>query len=76
MWMRFLAFRMSHELRPGRATRGKWRITDGKVGEWIIFMFGDPKVVAGPMSIKDRVGWALRNKHRLCTGACGIYGVL
>jgi hypothetical protein len=28
-----------------------------------------------PVSIKDCVGWALRNKHRLCTGAYKIYGV-
>jgi hypothetical protein len=28
------------------ATRGKWRIPDGKGGEWCVFMFGAPKVVA------------------------------
>ena len=33
-------------LRPGGATRGKWRIPDGKGGEWNVFMFGAPKVVA------------------------------
>jgi hypothetical protein len=35
-----------HELRLGGATRGKWRISDGKGGEWNIFMFGAPKMVA------------------------------
>jgi hypothetical protein len=30
------------------ATRGKWRIPDGKVGERFIVMFGAPKVVASP----------------------------
>jgi hypothetical protein len=29
----------------GRAIRGKWRILDGKVGVWSVFMFGAPKVV-------------------------------
>jgi hypothetical protein len=46
IWIQLLAFGMWHELRPGRATRGKWRITDGTVGEWIVFMFGALKVVA------------------------------
>jgi hypothetical protein len=31
MWFMIFAFRMWHNLRPGRATRGKWRIPDGKV---------------------------------------------
>jgi hypothetical protein len=34
------------KLRSGGATRGKWRILDGKGGEWCVFMFEDPKVVA------------------------------
>jgi hypothetical protein len=38
-------FGMRHELSPGGATRGKWRIPDGKVGEWSIFMFRTLKVV-------------------------------
>jgi hypothetical protein len=33
-------------MRPGGATREKWRILDGKVSEWSIFMFGALKVVA------------------------------
>jgi hypothetical protein len=41
-------------MRPGRATRGKWRTTDEKVGEWFVFMFGAPKVVAPAVSIMDR----------------------
>jgi hypothetical protein len=34
------------KLRPGEATRGKWRIPDEKGEEWSIFMFRAPKVVA------------------------------
>jgi hypothetical protein len=33
-------------MRSGNATRGKWRISDGKVGERFVFMFGSLKVVA------------------------------
>jgi hypothetical protein len=33
-------------MRPGGATRGKWIISDGKVGERSVIMFGAPKVVA------------------------------
>jgi hypothetical protein len=33
-------------MRPSKATRGKWRIPDDKVGERSIFMFGAPKVIA------------------------------
>jgi hypothetical protein len=33
-------------MRPGRATRGKWRIPDGKVREKSVVMFGASKVVA------------------------------
>jgi hypothetical protein len=40
-------------MRSDGATRGEWRVPDGKVGERSIFMFGAPKVVAPPMSIKD-----------------------
>jgi hypothetical protein len=39
---------------------GKWRILDGKVSEWSIFMFIAPKVVPPLVSIKDHVlmrGW-------------------
>jgi hypothetical protein len=46
MWIWFLAFRMWHELRQGRGTRGKWRIPDEKVSEWIVFMFGALNVIA------------------------------
>jgi hypothetical protein len=42
----FLPFNM----RPNRATRGKWRIPDGKVRERFVFMFGAPKFV-GPASV-------------------------
>jgi hypothetical protein len=33
-------------MRPNRATRGKWRIPDGKVGERYGVILGAPKVVA------------------------------
>jgi hypothetical protein len=33
-------------MRPSGATRGKWRILDGKVSEWSVFMFGALKLVA------------------------------
>jgi hypothetical protein len=33
-------------MRPGRATKGKWRIPDGKVGERSIVMFKALKVLA------------------------------
>jgi ribonuclease HI len=33
-------------MRPDGATRGKWTIPDGKGGEWCVFMFRAPKVVA------------------------------
>jgi hypothetical protein len=41
-------------MRPGEASRGKWRISDGKGREWTIFMFGARKVVAPTESIKHR----------------------
>jgi hypothetical protein len=40
-------------MRPGRAIREKWRMTDGKVGEWSVFMFEALKVVAPPESVKN-----------------------
>jgi hypothetical protein len=46
MWFVIFAFRMWHNLRPGGATRKNWRIPDGKVGEWSVFMFRALKVVA------------------------------
>jgi hypothetical protein len=49
--------------RPSRATRGKWRIPDGKVESDLGHNFGALKVVAPPVSIKERVGWAPYNKY-------------
>jgi hypothetical protein len=46
MWFIVFAFRMWQNMRPDGATRGKWRIPDGKVGEWSILVFGASKVVA------------------------------
>jgi uncharacterized protein YndB with AHSA1/START domain len=31
MWFMPFVFRIWHNVRPGGATRGKWRISDGKV---------------------------------------------
>jgi hypothetical protein len=45
MWFSEL-IRMLAQLRPGGAIRGKWRIPDGKVDVWSIFMFRAPKVLA------------------------------
>jgi hypothetical protein len=47
MWFMALAFafRMWHNMRPDGAIRGKWRIPNGMVGEWSIFVFKAPKVV-------------------------------
>jgi hypothetical protein len=42
-------------MRPGGATRGKWRIPDGKVRERSVVMFRALKVVAPPVLIKDRL---------------------
>jgi hypothetical protein len=33
-------------LRSDGAMRKKWRILDGKDGEWCVFIFGAPKLVA------------------------------
>jgi hypothetical protein len=47
MWFMALAFafRMWHNMRPDGAIRRKWRIQNGMVGEWSIFVFKAPKVV-------------------------------
>jgi hypothetical protein len=46
MWFMAFAFGMWHNLTPGGATRRKWRIPNGKVSEWSVFMFRAPKEVA------------------------------
>jgi hypothetical protein len=46
MWYKLLVFEFVTNMRPGGATRGKWRIPDGKDGERSVVMFGAPKVVA------------------------------
>jgi hypothetical protein len=40
MWIMAFAFRIWHNLIPGEANKGMWRIPDGKVGERSVFMFG------------------------------------
>jgi hypothetical protein len=52
MWF-MLAIVLWLYLRSGGATRGKWRIPDGKGREWNVFMFEAPKVVAPSVSIED-----------------------
>jgi hypothetical protein len=42
----YLSDRLWLYVRPGGATREKWRIPNGKGGEWNVLMFGAPKVVA------------------------------
>jgi hypothetical protein len=39
MWLHLLTIGKLLELSLGGATRGKWRIPDGKVSEWNLFMF-------------------------------------
>jgi hypothetical protein len=73
MWLFPLVNKKSLELRLGGATRGKWRIPEGKVDEWTVFMFVAPKVVTPPKSIKDR-SLGPSEQVRLCTGAYKIYG--
>jgi hypothetical protein len=46
MWFVAFPFGMWHNMSPGGATMGKWRIPDGNVSEWSVFMFGAPNVVA------------------------------
>jgi hypothetical protein len=46
MWFPAFAFGLWHNLRLGGATRRKWRLPDGRVSEWAVFMFGVLKVVA------------------------------
>jgi hypothetical protein len=46
MWICLLVNEKSLELRPGGATRGKWKISYGKVGERPIVLFGALKVIA------------------------------
>jgi hypothetical protein len=45
MWF-MLASGSWHNLGLGGATRGKWRIPNGKGSEWYVFKFGAPKMVA------------------------------
>jgi hypothetical protein len=72
MWFMAFAFRLWHNMRPGGATRGKWRIPDVKVGEWSVFMFGALKVVAptcvdqgscrlGPIDQALIMNWRIRD---------------
>jgi hypothetical protein len=75
MWLMAFTFRMCHNMRLGGATRGKWRMPDGKDESGMFLSLELRRWYPPPVSIKDCVGWALRNKHRLCTGAYKIYGV-
>jgi hypothetical protein len=56
MWFMTFTFRIWHNVRLGGATRGKWRIPDGKVGERFVVMFGAPKVVA-PACVDQGLCW-------------------
>jgi hypothetical protein len=61
-------------MRPGGATREKWRIPDGKVGERSDVIFKAPKVVAPHVLIKGQSSGS-GEQVRLCTGVYEIYGV-
>jgi hypothetical protein len=53
-----------HNWRSGGPIRGKWRILDGKEGEWSDLKFGSGRLRT------DRL--AVVSKSELCTGAYGI----
>jgi hypothetical protein len=46
MWFMAFAFILLFNMRPSRATWGKWRIPYGKGERGSVFMFKAPKVVA------------------------------
>jgi hypothetical protein len=45
-----------HNWRPCGAIRGKWRILDGKEGEWSDLKFRAPRRQPPPVSVQARVG--------------------
>jgi hypothetical protein len=53
-------------VRPGGATRGKWRIPDGKVESGLFSYLELRRWYPPPMLIKDRVGWALLQQALSC----------
>jgi hypothetical protein len=62
-------------LRPGGATKGMWRILDGKVESGLM---SDSELQGGnPRLCQLRTNrLALVNKIELCTDAYGLYGTL
>jgi hypothetical protein len=53
-------------VRPGGATRGKWRIPDVKVESGLFSYLKLRKWQPSPTSIKDRFGWALLQQALSC----------
>jgi hypothetical protein len=51
------------KMRSGGAIRGKWRILDGKEGEWSDLIFKASRWYPPPVLIKDHVSWVRMNKH-------------
>jgi hypothetical protein len=51
-------------MRPGGAIRRKWRILDGKEGEWSDLKFGASKVVA-PACVGQGPRWLGLNEQAL-----------
>jgi hypothetical protein len=48
---------------PSGAIRGKWRILDGKEGEWSDLIFRALRWYPLPVSVKAHIGWVRMNKH-------------
>jgi hypothetical protein len=53
-------------VRPDGATRGKWRISDGKVESGLFSYSELRRWQPSPVSIKDHVGWALLQQALSC----------
>jgi hypothetical protein len=61
-------------MRPGGASRGLWRILDGKVRERHVVKFEALRWWSPSMSIKDHIGWALWNKIDYVLAHMGFMG--
>jgi hypothetical protein len=64
-----------HNQRPDGEFRGKWRVLDGKEGEWSDLKFGALRWWPPPVSVKAHVGWVQMNKHLKCIDAYGTYEI-
>jgi hypothetical protein len=67
MWFTAFTFGLWHNMRLGGATRGKCRILDEKGESGLLSCSDIRRWQPLHVSIKDRVGWAIWNKHLLYT---------